>query len=246
MDYKYTDTGQRMPRPVHPTEVPAADVDAYAYTAEHARNWVINNRGPQVDGKVYHEDYYKAWTNAPQLFQGLWSLAISVQQEKAEAGQYTLADHEMIDLVLTLDEPRYYIFLAGHTATAICAGIRIEAIEALSNGQENLLTEDERLQVDFIRAVRDMKMTDALWHRMVHRLGSVRGAIYFAFFVGYLRLHQMMMQSFGAPAMKKDEWDAYLAGMKDGSIDPALRAHDYLWNYLPRPASVRARDGQDV
>ena len=76
------------------------------------------------------------------------------------------------------------------------AGVRVEAIKALADGCEDDLNDEERQQVEFIRAVRDGTMTDEIWERMIERLGSVRGAIEFAFFVCYLWLHHRMNWAF--------------------------------------------------
>lgn len=239
MDIDYTKTAGRMPPMADRSEVPPGDLKDYDYTAKHARTWVagVGAKRPRIDGDVYQKRYYEAWTNAPRLFKPLWALGRALQSEKEKPGQYGLTDHEMIDMVLALDPPGYHVFLAGHTATAISAGVRIEAIEALAYGREGDLTDEERLQVEFIRAVRDMTMTDELWNRMVERLGSVRGAIYFAYFVCYLRFSQQMMQVFGAPAMKMADWKEFLAGIKEGTIDPVPITHDYVWEYKPRPGS---------
>lgn len=237
MEIDYSTTARRMPPMANRSQVPPNELEDYDYTFDHARNWVarIGDRRPRIDGDVYQRRYYEAWTNTPSLFKAMWSLGRVLQSEKEKPGQYGLTDHEMIDIVLALDPPGYTVLLPGHTATAISAGVRIEAIEAIADGREEDLTDDERLQVEFIRAVRDMTMTDELWDRMVERLGSVRGAIYFAYFVCYLRFGQQMMQVFGSPAMKVEEWREFLNGIKEGRIDPVPMTHDYVWEHKPRP-----------
>jgi hypothetical protein len=240
VDIDYSKTADRMPPMAARSDVPPNEAEDYDYTADHARNWVarIGDRRPRIDGEVYQRRYYEAWTNTPTLFRSMWSLGRALQSEKGKPGQYGLTDHEMIDIVLALDPPRYTVLLPGHTATAISAGVRIEAIEALADGREEELTEEERLQVDFIRAVRDMTMTDDLWNRMVERLGSVRGAVYFAYFVCYLRFGQQMMQVFGSPAVEMAEWREFLNGIKEGRTDPVPMTHDYVWEHKPRPTSA--------
>ena len=50
----------------------------------------------------------------------------------------------------------YYGLVAHHTPRAITKGVRIEAIEAVRDGREELLTDHEYQNVEFIRAVRRM------------------------------------------------------------------------------------------
>lgn len=237
MEIDYTQAVRRTPGFAAKDDVPPEEHEDYDYAADHARNWVarIGDLRPRIGGDVYQRRYYEAWTNTPSLFKAMWSLGRVLQSEKEKPGQYGLTDHEMIDIVLGLDPPGYTVLLPGHTATAVSAGVRVEAIEAIANGQEELLTDDERLQVEFIRAVRDMTMTDELWDRMVARLGSARGATYFAYFVCYLRFGQQMMQVFGSPTMPMEEWRNLLAGIKDGRIDPVPMTHDYVWQFRERP-----------
>lgn len=239
MEIDYSKTAGRMPPMADRGDMPPSELDDYDYTADHARNWVarIGDKRPRIDGEVYQRRYYEAWTNTPSLFKAMWSLGRVLQSEKCKPGQYGLTDHEMIDIVLAIDPPGYTVLLPGHTATAISAGIRIEAIEAIADGREEDLTDDERLQVEFIRAVRDTTMTDELWDRMVKRLGSVRGAIYFAYFVCYLRFGQQMMQVFGSPAMPMPQWREFLNDIKEGRIDPVPMTHDYVWQHKPRPST---------
>lgn len=239
MTIDYTKVPKRMPRLASRSDVPEAESEDFDYAYAHARNWVDNvgPRRPTVGGDVYQRRYYEAWTNYPTLFKAMWSLGRALQSEKEKPGQYTLTDHEMIDIVLAIDPPGYTVLLPGHTATAVSAGVRIEAIEAIADGREEDLTEEERLQVDFIRAVRDMTMTDDLWDRMVARLGSARGATYFAYFVCYLRFGQQMMQVFGSPTMPMSEWREFLQAIKTGDIDPVPLTHDYVWQYKARPTS---------
>lgn len=242
MDIDYTKTPDRMPPLAARNDVPEQEQDDYDYTFAHARDWVerIGDRRPKIGGDIYQRQYYEAWTNTPSLFKAMWSLGRVLQAEKCKPGQYGLTDHEMIDIVLALDPPGYTVLLPGHTATAISAGIRIEAIEAIADGREEDLTDEERLQVEFIRAVRDMTMTDDLWNRMVERLGSARGATYLAYFVCYLRFGQQMMQVFGSPTMPMDEWRAFLDGIKTGRIDPVPMTHDYVWQHKDRPQAPSA------
>jgi hypothetical protein len=144
-----------------------------------------------------------------------------------------VADHELIDLVLGFDSG-YWGLSGGHTPNAVSAGVRIEAIEALADGREEVLNDEERQQVEFIRAVRDGTMTDEIWQRMTERLGSLRGTIEFAFFVCYLWLHHRMNWAFGIATIDEQEWRQRLRDYKDGTRDPADETSPYVWESLGR------------
>ncbi len=193
----------------------------------------VGDARARVDGKGYSVVYWEGFTHAPDLFCALWAVGRAIQKHQGAPGGYRLVDHEMIDMVLGFDSG-YLAFHGGHTANAISAGVRIEALEAMADGREEDLTDDERHQVEFIRAVRDLKMTDDIWNRMVERLGSVRAAIEFAYFVCYLRFHQQMMWVLGMPSLSLDDWRRLLQEYKDGSRDPAAETGAYVWEALER------------
>jgi len=192
----------------------------------------------RVDGKGYSVTYWEGFTHAPDLFCALWAIGRAVQKHQGAPGGYKLVDHEMIDMVLGFDSG-YLAYHGGHTANAISAGVRYEALEAMADGREEDLTDDERQQIEFIRAVRDLKMTDDIWNRMVDRLG-LRGAIEFAYFVCYLRFHQQMMWVFGMAAISLEDWRELLAQYKSGERDPAAETGTYVWEALERGRAAQA------
>jgi hypothetical protein len=67
---------------------------------------------------------------------------------------------------------------------------------------------------------------------MVDRLGTVRGAIGFAFLVCTLNFIMHMMLVFGVPAIEEGDWNAMLQSYKDGSLDPAAAAQDFVWKTM--------------
>jgi hypothetical protein len=188
---------------------------------------------PRVDGKPYAYDYWRVWTHAPPLLAAHLEGSRALLTVQGKPGHFSHEDHEMIDLVLGFDSG-YWGFHGGHTANAVSAGVRIEAMKALAEGREEDLTEDEAFQVAFIRAVRDGKMTDDLWAKAVERQGTVRGVIEFAYFVCRQFTTHRMMWATGCPAIDIDDWYAALDSYEDGSADLAAATGYYLQpNYTP-------------
>jgi hypothetical protein len=107
--------------------------------------------------------------------------------------------------------------LAGHTPAAIAGGIRIEAIRALRDRREHLLTADERQVVEFIRAVRDGTVTDGGWLAMVERIGSERGVVEFVYLICLLIFHHKFCWAVGAPEMARDAFDRMLYEYENGT-----------------------------
>jgi hypothetical protein len=226
-----------MPALADPESVPAAEQDDFArvlaYVHKYTEGNPVADARPYVDGAPYAKSYWSAWTNAPRACATLVDAGYALNDNAGKPGHFSAADHEMIDLVLGFDSG-YWAFHAGHTANAVVSGIRVEAIEALADGRESELTDDERLQVAFIRAVRDCAMTDELWDRVVERQGSLRGTIELAYFVCTLLSHHRMMSVFGVPAIDERGWRETLESYKGGAVDPAAATQDYVFPTLDR------------
>jgi hypothetical protein len=79
------------------------------------------------------------------------------------------------------------------------------------------LTKDETRHVQFIRAVRDGKMTNAIWDDMKMRLGSERGAVEYAYLVVLRNAFHQFSWSVGAPEMARDNLSKMLADFRSGN-----------------------------
>lgn len=169
----------------------------------------------QVDGEPYGAPHFRAMTVSPVLAVQLSKLGYAVMSRQDQPQSFTQADHEMIDLVLPLDSG-YWAFLAGHTPAAIAGGIRIEAIRALRDHREELLTADEQQVVQFIRAVRDGAVSDDAWGAMAQRIGSERGVIEFVYLICLLIFHHRFCWAVGAPEMQREAFDRMLGEFENG------------------------------
>jgi hypothetical protein len=229
-------TAARLPAPADRSQVPEDEREDYERVLNRVAMCSEGNptadARPLVDGRPYAKDFYSVWTHAPRLLALLLEASRALMKHEGQPDHFSHEDHEMIDLVLGFDSG-YWAFHAGHTASAISSGIRIEAIEAMAEGREDELTEDERFQVEFIRAVLDGRMTDDLWARALERQGSVRGVVEFAFFACRQFMMHRMMWAFGCAAIDRDEWFELLRGYREGTIDV-----DAATGYYLRPGYV--------
>jgi hypothetical protein len=143
-------------------------------------------------------------------------LGRAILAREGKPGTFSPADHQMIDMVLPLDAG-YYSLVAFHTEEAIAGGIRIQAIEALRDHRDDLLNAEEKLQVGFIRAVRDGTMTDDMWDRMKTRLGTERGVVEYVHFVLCLQYHHKYVWACGVPEMSVADFNKMLNEYKSGT-----------------------------
>jgi hypothetical protein len=219
---------QRLPKLPQPGAVPESELADLDYMTAR----IGTGFGPtteMVAGQVYGAAHFGALAVSPPLAVQLSKLGYAVMAFQDGEKSYTQADHEMIDLVLPLDSG-YWAFLAGHTPAAIAGGIRIEAIEALRDRRDDLLTAEEREQVEFIRAVRDGVMSDERWARMMQRMGSERGVVEYVYLICLLIFHHRFCRAVGVPEMQRDAFDRMLQEFKDGTRAIPPRYTDYRPN----------------
>ena len=135
---------------------------------------------------------------SPEMSYHLSQMGRLVRAAGLNPGSYSHADREFVDQVLC---PLLgtNLVLKMHIPDAVTAGVRIEAIEALQNGRDEDLTEDELLLATFVRQVTKLEMTDETWARMEERLGE-RGTIEYMIFTGLLNMILRMQSALGMPA----------------------------------------------
>jgi hypothetical protein len=231
--YTETRTARRLPPLANREDIPADELDDFELVLEKVRKYSQGNSVAEsrnfIDGQPYGKVYWEAFGNSPRLMMRVDDVAYkALYTVQDKPGHPTAADHHLIDLVHGFDSG-YWGLHGGHVPNAVSAGVRIEAIEAIAEGREDELSEDERQQLEFIRAVRDGGMTDDIWDRMIDRVGTVAGVIEYANWVLILNLHHKLMWALGVPALDIDAFWKMIAAFRDGSRDPAAATQNILF-----------------
>ena len=107
--------------------------------------------------------------------------------------------------------------LGSHLHDAVAVGVRVEAIEALRAGREEELTDDERELTEYIRQVRDGRVTDESFAAMERRLGR-RGVVEYTGFIMFLVLTIRLIEAFtGATGPTDEQIDEWIREYKEGT-----------------------------
>ena len=175
--------------------------------------------GPDVPEDLDPDDYrapdgpYGVLLNSPPFLAALWEQAALAVRAGEREGSFSHADREFVDVLVGFDWG-YYGHLKLHIPNAIDVGVRLEAIEAIRHGREHELTDDERLLAEYIREVRDRRVTDDTYAAIEERLGR-RGAIEYTVWITRLSLMLTLMMAFAIPTPALDEIDELLQSLKD-------------------------------
>lgn len=188
-----------------------ADFDAVrARWIEDFENWPEH-----VEGREHILEHFTALSTIPPVAIPAIEACEVIFRREGSPGTLSRADHELVDQILVLDSG-YLGLIAWHTPTAIQAGVRIEAMLALADGREQDLTDDERQQVEFVRAVRDGQMTNDIWRRMSERLGSDRGVVDYVSLVLLLVFQHRFAWALGVRPMGDQAWRTMLGDFAAG------------------------------
>jgi hypothetical protein len=178
----------RPPEPPDRREIPLSETEDY--------DGIIGRFASRIaDGRIDPGPYFSVLLNSPPLAAPIVALSRRVRHRGEGEGSYSHADREFVDHVLMSDWDANQ-FRSIHVADALEAGVRIEAIEALMDGREDGLNDDEQLLAAFIRQVVGGTVTDETYEAMEQRLGK-RGTIEYTIFIAYLQLTIRLGQAFG-------------------------------------------------
>lgn len=210
-----------MPRPPEPPDrhdIPLSETEDYDSIIGRFASRI-------VDGQIDPGPYFSVLLNSPPLGAPIVALSRRVRHRGEHEGSYSHADREFVDHVLMSDWDANQ-FRAIHVADALEAGVRIEAIQGLTDGDESVLNDDERLLAAFIRQVVGGTVDDETYEAMEKRLG-VRGTIEYTIFIAYLQLTIRLGQAFGLAEPTTDEIRELIREFHDGERE------------LPSSASTR-------
>jgi hypothetical protein len=206
----------RPPKPPRREEVAETERANYdLVVARQQRLWDAAPRNSDV--------YFGALLNSPTIAAAFASLG-RVMREGQLRGTYSDADRELVDMVLSVDLG-YWAILALHIPDAVAVGVRVGAIEALWRGNEDQLTEDERVLVAYIRAVAGGTVNDEQFGALVQR-GDLRTAVEYTAFICFLLMTMRLWQGLGVPDPTENEIDELIAAYRSGAgpqLDPHAR-----------------------
>lgn len=197
----------RPPRPPSRSDIPLSETEDYDNVIGRFASRIL-------DGHIDPGPYFGALLNTPPLAGPLVTLSRRLRHRGEQEGSYSHADREFVDHVLMSDWGANQ-FRTIHVADALEAGVRLEAMEALLDGREEELTNDEQLLALFIRQVVSGTVADETYEAMERRLGE-RGTIEYTIFILYLQLTIRLAQAFGLPEPTEDEIRELLREFRDG------------------------------
>lgn len=195
------------PRQPSREEISEANLAAYDLVIERARR--MGNLQAETNA-----GYYGRLMLSPDLGSRLSEFGRTVRSLGDHAGTYSHKDREFVDQVLSVDF-KDNIVQSIHLNDAVATGVRIEAIEALRAGREELLTEEEAQLADFIRKVVGGKMDEATWLKMEGRMGET-AVLEYAIFILFLQLTMRLMSCVGIAAVSDEHIEAQIAAFKAG------------------------------
>lgn len=160
--------------------------------------------------------YFSAIANAPVLAAALVRMGRLVREGQLR-GAYSDAERELVDLVLSKDFG-FNAILTVHAPDALAVGVRPEAMAAIWEGREELLTPAERQIAEYARAVVAGEVSDEMHERLVERMGD-RGALEFTIFVGFLLMTFRLWQAVGVPDPSDEEMGRLIGDLLAGRVE---------------------------
>jgi alkylhydroperoxidase family enzyme len=203
-----------------PDPATIAEEEREEYERCHAR--AVNARADRpAEG---FPPYFGALLNSPPLAAGLMDMGRTVRQRGLHEGTYTHAQRELVDQVLSADWDTNVVQLT-HVPDGLAVGVRLEAIDALREGREEDLDDEERLLADHIRRVASGTVTDESYAPVEAHMGR-RAALEYTIFIGFLMMTIRLNQALGVPDPPREEIDAMLDEFRTGKRelpDPSVR-----------------------
>lgn len=195
------------PRQPPRDEIAAEDIAAYDEVVSRARRMFSE---PEVDA-----GYYGRMLLSPQMCECLSNLGRLVRAAGDRDDTYTHAQREVVDQVFSADWGTNVV-QALHIPDAVAAGMRIEVVEALRYGKEDLLNDEERLLVTYIRQVVNGAIEPETWNAVEQLMGE-RGVMEYTIFILFLQLTIRMHQAVGMPDPPDEDIDRLIADLKSGA-----------------------------
>ncbi|HEX3803110.1 MAG TPA: hypothetical protein VHV75_09740 [Solirubrobacteraceae bacterium] len=208
--------------PLQPRREDVAEPEREAYDAVITR--VRTRLGQPAGAPDEHFDagpYFGVMLTSPTLCHLASQMGAYLVTRGNYPGSYSHADREFAEQVLCAT----WKTNAGqnvHIADAVGAGVRLEAIQALRDGDEAQLNDDERLLTAYILQVVSGQASDGTYDAMEARLGT-RGLFEYTGFILWLQWTIRMEQWVKLPSPTDSEVEELIAALRGGDS----RGEDY-------------------
>jgi len=170
-----------MPRPLpqpRRSDLAAADQALYDYAV--SRQYPDAAPGDERDLGHYHGTLL----NSPEFARFFEMGGETVRMRGEDPESYSQRDRAFVDHVLSRELATNAV-LAHFVTEGLSLGIDMPTQRAVREGRDEDLSDDDRLLADYIRATVRGELSDALWERMIERLGP-RGTLDYTCFITFL------------------------------------------------------------
>jgi alkylhydroperoxidase family enzyme len=170
------------------------------------------------------QPYFGALLGSPLIADLISELGVVMRTRGAYADSHSQADREWVDIVLCQELGCNWVIYV-HAPDAIAVGVRVEAIQALRAGRDDLLTAEEREKAEYIRAVIAGTVTEAQYAALEASVGT-RGAVELTAFIGFLIMTIRLNQAYGVVDIGDEALDEWIQALADGRValpDPRSR-----------------------
>lgn len=200
----------RPPAQPHRETINAEDLEAYDSVVNRFKAWRGVQSGPEEHFEV--GAYFGAMLNSPQTCATASKFGTYFRDVGNHPGSFSHADREFVDQVLSFTW-KTNVVQQMHIADAVKEGVRIEAIVALRDGRDDLLTEDELLLATYIRQVVEGRVENATYGRMEARMG-LKGLVDYTAFILWLQWVIRMMQALDTGTISDERVNEIISGIQ--------------------------------
>jgi hypothetical protein len=188
---------------------------AYDGVVQRFRQWFGQPGCPDEHFEV--GTYFGAMLNSPLMCAMASEMGVFFRGVGNRLGAFSHADREFVDQVLSALWSTTVVQNI-HIVDAVKAGVRIEAIDALRQGRDDLLNEDETLLATYIRQVVNGTVDPTIYARMEDRQG-IRGLVEYTGFICWLQWIMRMMQALDTGAISDEEVDTLIEKARQVSAE---------------------------
>jgi hypothetical protein len=166
-------------------------------------------------GQATPSQYNAAMLRSPLLGAAVNQLGRAVRVAPLNSDTYTHVDFELVVHALGVDAG----FLEHHHITdALAQGVSADALQAILEGRDAGLGDEESCVVQFARGVVHDRMTDTLWEA-VCTLRGTRAAVDLSILAGFVWATLRWQHAWGVAGITVDEAHALLRSHREGTLE---------------------------